>query len=54
MFKHTFTGIIFNNRKEAVRVMGQSRYRKALKNHEFEFDYELKDGESVIKTIFSE
>lgn len=53
MFKHTYTGVIFNNRKEAVRVMGQSRYRKALRNHEFEFDYVPKDGETVIKTVFS-
>lgn len=53
MFKHIFTGIIYNNRKEAVRVMGQSRYKKALSNREFDFGYIPTDNESVIKTNFS-
>lgn len=53
MFKHTFTGVIYNNRKEAVRVMGQTRYRIALKNREFEFDYKPKEGEQPIKSNFS-
>lgn len=53
MFKHTVTGIIYNNRKEAIRIMGTSRYRKALKNREFEFNYTPKEGESVITTNFS-
>ena len=28
MFKHTVTGIIYSNRKEACRVMGQGRYKR--------------------------
>lgn len=52
MFKHLYSGIIYSNRKEAVRVMGQSRYRRALKNKEFEFNYALKDGEQPIQTVF--
>lgn len=53
MFKHKFTGIIYNNRKEAVRVMGQCRYKRALRNREFEFYYTPKDDESAISTVFS-
>jgi len=54
MFKHIFTGLIYNNRKEAVRVMGQSRYKRALKNGEFEFGYTPKEGEVVLKTNFTD
>lgn len=53
MFKHIFTGLIYNNRKEAVRVMGQSRYNRALKNREFIFYYKPTEGEKVINTNFS-
>ena len=53
MFKHVTTGIIYSNRKEAVRVMGQSRYKKALKNREFIFNYEPKEGETAINTVYS-
>lgn len=53
MFKHVFTQAIFNNRKEAIRMMGQSRYRKALANKEFIFDYIPKDNERPITTVFS-
>ena len=53
MFKHTFTVIIYNNRKEAIRVMGQSRYKKALANREFIFNYELQEGETPLQTVFA-
>lgn len=53
MFKHAYSGLIYNNRKEAVRIMGQARYRKALEKGEFEFGYELKDGERSIKSKWS-
>lgn len=51
--KETFTGLIFRNRKEACRVLGQSRYRKMLKNHQFIFNYTLKPGEKPIDSNFS-
>lgn len=35
MFTHIPTGHKFENRLEAKRVMGSSRYNKALKNREF-------------------
>lgn len=54
MFKHTVTGIIYNNRKECMKIMGQCRYRMALKNREFIFNYELKEGESPISTVYSQ
>ena len=53
MFKHKFTGIIYSNRKEACRVMGQGRYKRALRNCEFIFNYEPQEGETVINTVFS-
>ena len=37
MFTHKRTGIKFENRKQAVILMGQSRYRKFLKDREFDF-----------------
>ena len=40
MFKHKKTGIKFDNRKQAVILMGQSRYRRFLKDREFEFEQE--------------
>lgn len=36
-FTHTPSGTTFENRKQACQVMGQCRYRKALKNGEFSF-----------------
>lgn len=39
-FLHIPSGVIFINRKQAVRTMSISRYRKALKNKEFIFNYE--------------
>ena len=53
MFKHTKTGIIFNNRKEACKVMGANRYNRALHNREFIFNYEPTTDEKVITTNFS-
>lgn len=53
MFKHVTTGVIFNNRKEAVKLMGQSRYKKALANHEFVFDYLMKEDELPIRSIYT-
>ena len=38
MFKHKKTGIKFDNRKQAVILMGQSRYRRFLKVREFDFE----------------
>lgn len=35
MFTHIPTGYKFNNRLEAKRIMGTSRYNKALKAREF-------------------
>lgn len=37
MFKLKTTGTIFENRKEAIKIMGQSRYNRFLRNKEFEF-----------------
>lgn len=37
MFKHLPSGVIFQNRKECVKLMGQRRYKRALENKEFEF-----------------
>lgn len=43
-YTHKPTGLTFENRKQAVILMGQSRYRRALKNHEFDFpNYPKKD-----------
>jgi hypothetical protein len=36
-FIHKGTGIKFENRKQAVILMGQTRYNKFLKNNEFIF-----------------
>lgn len=38
-FLHKPSGVVFKNRKEAVKAMGQRRYRKALANRDFEFNY---------------
>ena len=48
MFKHLKTGLIYNNRLDAIITMGTSRYRKALRNKEFEWNYTLEGDESVI------
>lgn len=37
MFKHTPTGLTFENRKQAIVLMGHKRYNSALKNKEFVF-----------------
>ena len=39
-FLHKPSGIIFENRRQATKVMGPARYRRALKNMEFVFNYE--------------
>lgn len=51
-FKHITTGLIFSCRKDAVVVMGTQRYKKALRNMEFVFHYELKDGEQPIRITY--
>lgn len=33
---HIPTGIVYKNRKDACKSMGQGNYRRALKNREFE------------------
>lgn len=40
MFTHKETGITFKNRKQAVILMGETRYKKFLNNGEFEWDKE--------------
>lgn len=37
MFIHKRTGTVFSNRKNAIILMGQNRYRRFLKDSEFEF-----------------
>ena len=37
MIKHIPTGIIFQNRKEAKKVMGNGRYKRLSEKGEFEF-----------------
>lgn len=51
-FKHIVTGLIFSCRKDAVVVMGTQRYKKALRNMEFVFHYELKNGERPIRITY--
>lgn len=51
-FKHIATGLIFSCRKDAIIVMGTQRYKKALRNMEFVFHYELKDGERPIRITY--
>lgn len=51
-FKHIATGLIFSCRKDAVVVMGTQRYKKALRNMEFVFNYELKNGERPIRITY--
>lgn len=38
MFKHKTSGIIFQNRKQAVLLLGQNRYKRALRNCEFQWN----------------
>ena len=52
IFKHIVTGLIFSCRKDAVVVMGTQRYKKALRNMEFVFNYELKNGERPIRITY--
>lgn len=42
MFIHKPTNLKFENRKQAISVMGTSRYNKALRNKEFDFNVENK------------
>ena len=44
-FLHIPSGVIFINRKQAVQTMGWTRYRKALKNCEFVWQYEPDEQE---------
>lgn len=49
MFKDLKTGIIYSCRKDAVVMMGTSRYKRALAKRQFEFGYTPKEGEQVLK-----
>ncbi len=51
MFKHLKTGLIYNNRLDAIITMGTSRYRKALRNKEFEWNYTLEGDERPVSVI---
>lgn len=51
-FKHMGTGLIFSCRKDAIKVMGMHRYRKALSRREFLFHYVCKEGERPVKIIY--
>lgn len=37
MFKHKPSNLTFDNRKQALLVMGKKRYNRALSNREFDF-----------------
>lgn len=52
IFKHIATGLIFSCRKDAIKVMGMQRYRKALSRREFLFHYVCKEGERPVKIIY--
>lgn len=43
MFIHKPTNLKFENRKQAIQVMGTSRYNRALKNKEFLFKNSKKE-----------
>ena len=45
MFIHKTSGIIFTDRKQAVKLLGQTRYKKLLSNSEFE--WEIKDDNII-------
>lgn len=51
-FKHIATGLIFSCRKDAIKVMGMHRYRKALSRREFLFHYVCQEGERPVKIIY--
>lgn len=38
MFKHIPSGVTFENRKQAILVMGHIRYKKALASKDFLFE----------------
>lgn len=37
MFTHKSTKVFFENRKQAIQLMGRGNYKRALRNNEFEF-----------------
>lgn len=39
MFRQKSTGLVFENRKQAIMAMGQVRYRKFLSMGDFEWNY---------------
>lgn len=49
IFKHIVTGLIFSCRKDAIKVMGMQRYRKALSRREFLFHYDCQEGERPVR-----
>ena len=51
-FKHLPTGLIFSCRKDAIIVMGNQRYRKALSRREFLFHYVCKDEERPVRITY--
>lgn len=42
MFLYVPTGIVFDNRRQCIKTMGISRYRRELKKHNFDFSIEPK------------
>lgn len=46
MFKLKSTGAIFENRKQAIKTMGQSRYNRALAKRDFIWDIKDKENEN--------
>lgn len=52
IFKHIVTGLIFSCRKDAIKVMGMQRYRKALSRREFVFNYVCEAGECPIRITY--
>lgn len=44
MFKLKSTGVVFENRKQAIKTMGQRRYNKALSQRDFEFNIDDKNN----------
>lgn len=52
IFKHITTGLVFACRKDAIKVMGMQRYRKALSRREFVFNYDCQEGERPIRITY--
>lgn len=45
---HTPSGIVFENRKQAILCMGRGKFDRALKNREFNWDvFAVKDNNNL-------